>query len=168
MTELPRPRNIRRTWKVDVYAGWGDGPSATIYLGTHTITLSSDAHSHLTAEIDGEPQDTIDAAVWMLDHRENHVTLLSEVRQWDDEPAPVIGKARAGILHKIMGVLGLPSPQHYALCAAALAEPWPLTTLSDLSEVEARVVWNHLCKLYPRAREVAQHYRQPTQVQNAA
>jgi hypothetical protein len=68
--------------------------------------------------------------------------------------AQPIGKARARELHRIMGRLGLPSAQHYALAAAALGEWAPVPSLADLYPVEARAVWRHLCALYPSA---AQH-----------
>lgn len=155
------PRNITRTWRADLYGGWGDGPSATVYLGSHVVTLSADADGKLSAEIDGEPQASIDRAVSYLNwaKTDGHLELLEEVRTPDSEPltlaAPVIGKARAAKLHKIMGLIGLPSAQHYALAAAALGEWVPLPSLADLTEREAHTVWGHLCHLYPRAREVA-------------
>ena len=58
-------------------------------------------------------------------------------------------------LHKIMGKLGLPKAQHYGLAAAALGEWEPLPSLATISEREARVIWGHLCQLYPGARQVA-------------
>ncbi|WP_291432634.1 hypothetical protein [Deinococcus sp.] len=43
MTEQDsKARNISRTWKVDLYGGWGDGPSASVFMGSHIITLSAD------------------------------------------------------------------------------------------------------------------------------
>ena len=66
----------------------------------------------------------------------------------------MIGKGRAHTLHKIMGAAGLPRAQHYGLAAAALGEPFPLETLSDLTEQEAGTVWAHLCRVYPSAREI--------------
>ena len=157
MQDRSTPRNIRRTWKVDLYGTWGDGPSATVYLGSHTVTLCADASGAKTAEIDGEAQDSLERAVGYLADRDNTVTLLSEERLPVSQPlpTPVIGKARACALHKIMGLTGLPHARHYALSAAALCEPWPLSTLADLTEGEARTVWGHLCHLYPKAREVA-------------
>ncbi|EYB66953.1 hypothetical protein DEIPH_ctg060orf0033 [Deinococcus phoenicis] len=156
------PRNITRTWKVDLYGGWGDGPSATVYLGSHTVTLNADADGKLSAEIDGEPQASIDRAVSYLNwaKADGRLELLEEVRAPDPEPltlaAPVIGKARAAKLHKIMGLVGLPSAQHYALAAAALGEWVPVPSLADLTEREARTVWAHLCNLYPSARAIVE------------
>lgn len=66
-----------------------------------------------------------------------------------------IGKARAARLHRLMGRLGIPSAQHYALAAAALGEWVPLPSLADLYPIEARMVWRHLCTLYPAARTLA-------------
>lgn len=156
-----KPRNKSRTWQVHLYGGWGDGPSATVYLGSHTVTLSADAEGKLSAAIDGEPQDTIDRAVSYLNwaKADGRLELLEEVRTPDPEPlplaAPVIGKARAAKLHKIMGLIGLPSAQHYGLAAAALGEWVPLPSLADLTEREGRTVWAHLCRLFPRARMLA-------------
>lgn len=167
MQDRSTPRNIRRTWKVDVYGTWGDGPSATVYLGSHTVTLRADGSGAKTAEIDGEAQDSLERAVGYLADRDNIVTLLHEERLYSSQPlpAPPIGKARACALHKIMGLTGLPHAQHYALSAAALCEPWPLSTLADLTEPEAQTVWGHLCRLYPKAREVAAQLqgRRPSQ-----
>jgi len=154
-----KPRNKSRTWKVDLYAGWGDGPSATVHISSHTVTLSADTHGVLSAEVDGEAA-TVERAVSYLNwaKREGQVKLLEETRTPDSLSftPPTIGKSRAAKLHKIMGVLGLPSAQHYALAAAALGEWVPLASLADLYEREARVVWAHLCHLYPGARTVAQ------------
>lgn len=66
--------------------------------------------------------------------------------------AQPIGKARARELHRLMGRLGLPSAQHYAIAAAALGEWVPVPSLADLYPIEARMVWRHLCALYPQAR----------------
>lgn len=156
-----KPRNISRTWKVDLYGGWGDGPSASVFMGSHIITLSADHNGILSAIIDDEAQATPDRAVNLLEwaKSDGYFKLLSEEHTAPpaplELPAQVIGKARACTLHKIMGMTGLPNAQHYALAAAALGEPWPLETLSDLNEVEARAVWDHLCKLYPKAKDVA-------------
>lgn len=154
-----KPRNIRRIWKVDVYGSWGDGGSATTYICSHTVTLEADDKGRLSAAVDGEPQDSIDRAVGLLEDRDNLVTLVAEQRLIPENPLPVIGKARASVLHKIMGMVGLPKPQHYAICAAALAEPWPLESLASLNEVEAHTVWAHLCRVHPSAREVAQRLK---------
>lgn len=66
-----------------------------------------------------------------------------------------IGKARAAKLHRLMGCLGIPSAQHYALAAAALGEWQPVPSLADLYPIEARMVWRHLCALYPSAAQLA-------------
>lgn len=69
--------------------------------------------------------------------------------------AQPIGKARAARLHRLMGRLGIPSAQHYALAAAALGEWQPVPSLADLYPIEARMVWRHLCALYPSAAQLA-------------
>lgn len=157
-----QPRNKSRIWKVDLSGGWGDGPSATVYLGSRSVTLSADHEGTLSAQVDGQAE-TVEEAVRLLNwaKRDGRVLLLEETRTPELE-APntafteaVIGKPRAARLHRIMGSLGLPSAQHYALAAAALGEWAPLPSLADLYEREARVVWAHLCRLYPGARTVA-------------
>lgn len=162
MNQTDRPRNIRRTWRVDIYAGWGDGPSAVIKIGSHILCATADHEGRVTAEIDGVAQADPRGAfqMWKEANESGHLTLLEE-EQLPPPPAPlqaavpVIGKARACRLHRIMGMSGLPNAQHYALAAAALGEPWPLESLASLNEAEATTVWRHLCQLYPKAREVA-------------
>lgn len=167
-------RNITRTWKVDLYSGWGDSPGASVFLNSHTVTLSADHEGILSAVIDGEAQTDPERAVKLLEwaKQEGSFKLLSEERAAPPAPlelsAPPIGKARACALHKIMGLTGLPHAQHYALSAAALGEPWPLESLADLTEPEARAVWKHLCCLYPKAREVSGQLQGRRQTQAAA
>lgn len=157
-----KPRNKRRTWQVDLYGGWGDGGSATVFLGRHIVTLSADHTGTLSAEVDGEaaPVERADRLLkWAKS--EDRLVLLEDIETPEPEAAPipfveaVIGKARAARLHRIMGSLGLPSAQHYALAAAALGEWAPVPSLAELYEREARVVWGHLCHLYPSAPIVA-------------
>ena len=156
--QTPRHRNARVTWQVRLYGSWGDGGSAKLLLGTHLVTLIADAQGQLSAEIDGQAEETLRRAVSYLEwaKAEGSVQKVSDSRR-DPAPedcAPVIGKGRACTLHKIMGLAGLPSAQHYAISAAALGEPWPLSTLADLTEREAQTVWAHLCRVYPCAREL--------------
>lgn len=162
MTHTDKPRNIRRTWKIEVYGGWGDGPSAVVKIGEHIVTATADHEGKVTAEIDGQPQPDVAVAyaMWKEAKAAGRLTLLDE-QHLTPPPAHVtlegagIGKARARMLHKIMGMAGLPNAQHYALSAAALGEPWPLDSLSTLTEAEAKTVWGHLCRVYPAAREAA-------------
>ena len=172
-TEQP-VTNFYRTWRVDLYAGWGDSSSATVYMGSHTVTVSADDEGEISAEIDGIPQEGegIDRAInYVLwgQSEDGRCELLDEGHLTPPAPAPeeasagVIGKARAHLLHKVMGAAGLPHFQHYAIAAAALGEPWPLETLSDLTETEARTVWRHLCSLYPQVREIGQRVKAKAQ-----
>lgn len=156
-----KPRNISRTWKVDLYGSWGDGPSAKVLMGSHIITLSADANGERTAQVDGQ-EATVQRAEDLLNwaKSEGKYKLLHETLPEESEPLhlpaePGIGNKRAAILHKIMGMVGLPSAQHYALAAAALGEWVPVPSLAELSEREAKTVWGHLCRLYPRARTYA-------------
>ena len=151
------PRNITRTWTVDLYGSWGDGASAKVYISTRTVTLTADAQGQRTATIDGQDAAYQDA-VFLLDlgKAEGRVQLVHEERLPDPASLP-IGKPRASLLHRIMGKVGVPHPEHYALSAAALGQSQPLTTLASLTEDEARKVWTYLCSLYPRARQVAQN-----------
>ena len=156
-----QPINIRRTWRVRLYADWGDGASARVHLGSHTVALMADHEGTITSEIDGQVQATIDRTLsylrWAKD--DGTLTLIGDEPLPPPAPAPltleepIIGKARASVLHKLMGLTGLPHAQHYALSAAALGEPWPLSSLATLTEREARTVWAHLCRVYPAARQ---------------
>ena len=157
-----QPCNITRTWRADLYGGWGDGSSATVKIATHIITLSADHRGGVTATIDGEAADLERAKGYLLwAKRDNRLDVLSTVCHEPPPPdpltlcEPVIGKARAHTLHKIMGKLGLPHKQHYGLAAFAVDEPFPLGSLASLTEREARRVWAYLCGKYPQAREVA-------------
>lgn len=143
-----KPRNITRTWEtVTEHRPYGEHWGDTL----NTVTLTADAHGTLTAQLDGQPVPVADA-VRVL-HYATRTTLTHEHRA--PEPAPTIGKPRAARLHRLMGRLGLPSAQHYALAAAALGEWAPLPSLAALTEREARAVWAHLCSLYPQARTLS-------------
>ncbi|WP_119673964.1 hypothetical protein [Deinococcus sp. RM] len=143
-----KPRNISRTWEtVTEHRPHGEYWGDTL----HTVTLTADQHGTLTAQLDGQPVPVADA-VRVL-HYATRTELIREERT--PEPAPVIGKPRAARLHRLMGRVGLPSAQHYALAAAALGEWAPLHSLATLTEQEARAVWVHLCRLYPQARTAA-------------
>ncbi|MEF2278776.1 hypothetical protein V3W47_10745 [Deinococcus sp. YIM 134068] len=150
------PVTVTRTWEVALYGSYGEGRSARVLLGTRTVTLTGgrDAKGQrlpLVAQVDGE-EATVERAVGLLEwaKSEGRVTLTHEERT-----VPTIGKARAAELHKIMGHLGLPSARHYALAAAALGEWVPLGSLAELTDREARTVWQHLCHLYPSVRALA-------------
>lgn len=172
MTQTARTKitNFTRTWKVDLYGSWGEGTSASLFIGSHIITLTADHNGDLTAIIDGENQATIDRAVGYLNWGKEAGSHLEILREGPTEPTPtppapvalavpMIGKGRAHMLHKIMGAAGLPRAQHYGLAAAALGEPFPLDTLSDLTEQEAGTVWKHLCSVYPSAREIGERLK---------
>ncbi|CAM3946196.1 hypothetical protein [Deinococcus frigens] len=172
-TARTKPTNFTRTWKVNLYGSWGDSSSASLFIGSHIITLTADHSGHLTAIIDGENQPGIDRAVSYLNWGKEAGSHLEVLREGPTEPTPTppapvalavpqIGKGRAHTLHKIMGAAGLPRAQHYSLAAAALGEPWPLTTLSDLTEQEAGTVWGHLCAVYPSAREIGERVKAKT------
>ncbi|MFD2610374.1 hypothetical protein ACFSR9_13145 [Deinococcus taklimakanensis] len=158
-----KPRNITRTWHARIYGGWGDGPSARVLLDEHEITLSADEEGRVTAVIDGQVQDAPRRAAFLLAWARTggHLCLIHEERRPEPLPTDVIGKARACTLHRIMGMAGLPKSQHYSLSAAALGEPWPLESLATLTEAEARTVWEHLCRVYPLARDVARTLKPP-------
>lgn len=137
---------LTRTWRTEHTA---EMDRVVVSVSTHTVTLRrAFVGGPLSAEVDGQPADVARAVALLEGAR--RVEVLAE----DLAPAP-IGKARACRLHKIMGRLGLPSAQHYALAAAALGEWAPLGSLAALTEREARSVWAHLCRLYPQARELA-------------
>jgi len=103
--------------------------------------------AHLYA---GEPAPLTDLAAAQLAHQISYLdgVVFAPLAQ-------PIGKARAARLHRLMGRLGIPSAQHYALAAAALGEWVPVPSLADLYPIEARMVWRHVCALYPAARTLA-------------
>jgi hypothetical protein len=153
MTDISTLRNLRRIWEVRMYAGWGDGPSATVFLGVRTIQARFDHEGRISVEMDGEMISKERATSYLTD-QQNQVQLVKQEALTATEELP-IGKARACTLHKIMGKLGLSKPQHYSLAAAALGEWVPVPSLAEINEREARTVWNHLCSLYPDAPETA-------------
>lgn len=143
-----KPRNISRTWNtVTEHRPYGEYWGDTL----HTVTLTADHNGTVTAQVNGTPAPVSDAA--RILNGAARVELIREERT--PEPAPTIGKPRAARLHRLMGRVGLPSAQHYALAAAALGEWAPLHSLATLTEQEARAVWAHLCRLYPQARTAA-------------
>lgn len=139
------PRAISRTW-----SAFTTYRECSVVTGTaiHTVTMVRTADG-FTATVDGQPADVLDAA--RILSGADRLIVTAELL---DTP-PTIGKGRACELHRIMGKVGLPHAQHYALAAAALGEWSPLPTLSDLTESEARAVWRHLARLYPAARAFA-------------
>ncbi|WP_221091573.1 hypothetical protein [Deinococcus aquaedulcis] len=146
MTTQPAITNITRTWQLDLYGSWGDGSSASVFLGRRIVSLSADAQGRRTGTVDGKPtsaEEVTSMLNWARD--EGHYKLLDEVR-------PTIGKARAAALHKVMGILGLKRPDHYALCAQALNETQPRASLAELTEADVQVVWAHLCAEHPEAK----------------
>lgn len=160
MTQPAEPRkNFRRTWEAKLYGDWGDGVS--VLISTRIISVTADHEGHQTATIDGESA-PLDKAyqLYLWAKYDDTLTKLHEEELTPPAPlelsAPLIGKARAHTLHKIMGTLGIPRAQHYGLAAFAIDEPVPLGSLSDLTKEEAGRVWAHLCSLYPNAREIAQ------------
>ena len=148
-------------------AAGAKAPALALLMGSPMVSLRADHNGDRSAIIDGEHQATIDRAVGSLHPGKQAGRRLEVVGEGPTEPAPVplapvIGKARAQALHRIMGAAGLPHAQHYSLAAAALGEPWPLETLSDLTEQEAGVVWTHLCRVSPSAREIGERFRTRT------
>lgn len=138
-------RAISRTWAAPTtYRECG----VVVSVAAYVVTISRTPHG-FTATVDGQLVDVLDAD--RILRNADRLELLTEVL---DTP-PTIGKGRACELHRIMGKVGLPHAQHYALAAAALGEWSPLPTLSDLTESEARAVWRHLALLYPAARTFA-------------
>lgn len=144
--DTTKPRALSRTWAATVtYRECG----VIVERVTYTVTLSRTADG-FAAEVNGQPA-PLKAALNILQGAQ--VTVTAEVL--DTPPAPTLGRARAASLHRLMGRLGLPSAQHYALAAAALGEWAPLPSLAALTECEARTVWTHLCTLYPQARTLS-------------
>lgn len=144
------PVTVTRTWEVALYGSYGEGSSATVSLGTRTVTLTGgrDVRGQrlpLTAQVDGQPT-PIREAVGLLEwaKSEGRVTLLSEARV-----VPTIGKPRAARLHRLMSNVGIPSGEHYGFAGAALDRP--VFSLAALTEPEARAVWRFLTATHPLA-----------------
>lgn len=121
-------------------ATWNTVTRCTVYgenWGTerHTVTLTRDAQGTLTAEVDGQPA-LLARAVGILEG----ATTVSKIdeRYLEVQAAP-IGKARAHKLHKLMGVAGIPSREHYAFASMVLE--CSVYSLAELTEPEARAVW---------------------------
>jgi hypothetical protein len=130
-------RATSRTWAahhVDRECG------VVVHVQTYTVTLARTAQG-IAATVDGQPVDVLEADQILRTAARLEVTA-------ETLEAPTIGKARAAKLHRLMGRAGLPSAQHYALAAAALGEWAPLPSLAELSEAEARTVWQHFARLY--------------------
>lgn len=141
---------VSRAWEVELYGSYGEGSSARVHLGRHTVTLSGgrDAHGQvlpMTATVNGQPvpaQDAVSLLNWAK--AEGRVTLLSEERT-----VPTIGKARAARLHRLMARAGVPSGEHYGFAGAALDRP--VFSLAALTECEARAVWHFLQSTHQHA-----------------
>lgn len=148
------PVNVTRTWEVSLYGSYGEGRSASVYLGKRTVTLSGgrDARGQLlpmTATVDGQPvpaAQVVELLEWAK--ADGSVTLLGEERT-----VPTIGKARAARLHRLMGCLGLSNPDHYGSARRAVGRE--VFSLASLTEQEAREVWAYLCRTFPQARQLA-------------
>ena len=145
MTNSTKPRALSRTWSA--FTTYREC-SVVTGTATYTVTMARTVDGFM-ATVDGQLVHVRDAA--RILSGADHLIVIAEVL---DTP-PTIGKGRACELHRIMGEVGLPHAQHYALAAAALGEWSPLPTLSDLTESEARAVWRHLARLYPAARGFA-------------
>lgn len=125
-TAKPKPRAITRTWNT-VTHDCMDG--AVVQVRQHTVTLSR-AEGVLTAEIDGQPADVLDAD--RILSGATFRTKVSEVL----EPE-VIGKPAAWELHRALGRAGIPSKEHYGYAAAALDRPVYSLALLTADESES-------------------------------
>jgi len=133
------PITITRTWKLDLYADYGDGPSARVFVATRTVTLSGGRDEQgrtlpLAATVDGAEvpaEEVVRLLNWAK--RDGRVTLLSDARL-----LPAIGKAQACELHRELGRLGYRNPQHYLLAAEALERP--VTSFAGLTAAEVITV----------------------------
>ncbi|WP_019586556.1 hypothetical protein [Deinococcus apachensis] len=104
------PVTVTRTWEVALYGTYGDGPSARVYLGKRTVSLSGGRHARgqllpIVAQVNGcevSEEEVVSILNWAK--AEGRVTLLSEERS-----VPTIGKARAARLHRLMATAGVPS-----------------------------------------------------------
>lgn len=131
------PISVTRTWKLDLYADYGDGSSARVFVATRTVTLSGgrDEQGHalpIVATVDGAEVPT-EEAVQLLTwaKRDGRATLLS-----DERSIPTIGKAQGCELHRELGRLGYRN--HYSVAGEALERP--VASLATLTAQEAGVV----------------------------
>ncbi|GGS10773.1 hypothetical protein [Deinococcus sedimenti] len=145
MKDISKPRNITRIFSVAIYGSYGEGPSASVYLGHRCVLLHADAAGTLHAEIDGQAVHPLDAGRLLdLGKRDGHVELVAE----EIHPDPTtIGNTRASKLHRLMARAGIPGSQHYGFASAALDRN--VTSLAALTEQEARQVWAFLCETHP-------------------
>lgn len=126
-----KPRALSRTW--EAHTTYREC-SVVTGTATYTVTMTRTADG-FTATVNGQPVGVLDAD--RILRNADRLTVIAETL----ETPPTIGKGRAQELHRIMGKVGLPHAQHYALAAAALGEWSPLPSLADLTEDEARTVW---------------------------
>lgn len=139
------PVTVTRTWEVALYGSYGEGPSARVYLGTRTVTLSGGRNARgqllpIVAQVGGcevSEEEAVSLLNWAK--AEGRVTLLSEQRT-----VPTIGKRRGCELHRLMSRVGIPSREHYGFAGAALDQP--VYSLAALTEADARQVWRFLCE----------------------
>lgn len=142
-TPTEKPRATFRAWEaVVIFRECGVVTDRRVYA----VTLARTADG-FAATIDGQPRPHGEAA--RILNMADRLTVTAETLE--APTPPTIGKARASRLHRLMARAGLPSAQHYALAAAALGEWATVPSLAELTEPEARTVWQHFARLYPAA-----------------
>lgn len=133
-----KPEALSRTWKT---TNTTEQDGAVISTTAHTVTLRRDfVGGPLTAEVDGKAAELRRAVMLLEDAWKTEV--VSE--DLAPLPAPVIGKARAHTLHKLLGRLPV---DHYGIAGRALGRE--VQSLAALTEEEARQVWRFVCHMFP-------------------
>lgn len=146
-TKAHQPEALARTWEaVTVYRECG----VTVSISRDTVTMTR-AHvgGRITATLNGE--EVTEARAARILRTADRLTVTAE--DLAPTPAPVIGKARAHKLHKLLGRFGLPHAYHYQ--GASEATGRTVSSLASLTEDEARKVWAYLCGLFPTLPQVA-------------
>jgi hypothetical protein len=143
----PRTAYVSKTWKVRLYGSYGEGLSASTFLGEHFITISRQESGEFTAVIDGEAATIRDADAKLRwgQSSEGRMELISEERSLEPgevalavpvAPTERLGNARAHQLHIELGTLGF--ERGYGCASDALG--YTVTSLAALSVGEANLV----------------------------
>ena len=130
-----------RVWNLTAYA-MQDG--AVLSVHTYTVKVERVGDTLTGAYVDGRPV-SIERVALLLTWARDTGT-VRQVEVFDPAPALPLGEPHAYCLHRILSRLG--HADHYRAASAALGRM--VASLTALTEVEARTVWNHA-----RARRLA-------------
>ena len=100
--------NISKTFRARLYASYGEGQSASVYMGEHLITLTSGPTGQLSAVIDGQNTPVSEADRLLTWARAEGVLEVVSEEQLPVSVTPAaapIGNELASQLHKELGRL---------------------------------------------------------------